>query len=53
MKTHIDQNDDNNYFTNLIPMIQNKYVKYPNTFYSAEPQEAPPYSNIVELKEDE
>ena len=46
-------NDDNNYFTNLIPMIQNKYVKYPNTFYSAEPQEAPPYSNIVELKEDE
>ena len=44
-------NDDNNYFTNLIPMIQNKYVKYPNTFYSAEPQEAPPYSNIVELKE--
>ena len=45
-------NDNNNYFTNLIPIIQNKYVKYPHTFYSAEPQSPPPYSNIVELDKD-
>ena len=42
-------NDTNNYFTNLIPMEQNKYVKYPHTFYSAEPQSASPYSNQFEL----
>ena len=41
--------DSSNYFTNLVPMVQNPYIKFPNTFYTAEPQQSLPYSNKVRL----
>ena len=38
-----------NYFNKLVPMVQNPYIQFPHTFYTAEPQQSIPYSNKVKL----
>ena len=30
-------------------MVQNPYIQFPHTFYTAEPQQSIPYSNKVKL----
>ena len=41
--------EHDNYFKNLTPVTENKYVKYPHTFYNAEPRESIPYTNKTEF----
>ena len=41
--------EHDNYFKNLTPITENKYVKYPQTFYNAEPRESIPYTNKTEF----
>ena len=40
-------NDEENFFKNLIPIEKNKYVKHPQTFYSAQPIDTIHYSNTI------
>ena len=42
-------NKENNYFTDLQPIVVNKYIKYPRTFYNTEPHEHISYSNNFKL----
>jgi len=42
--------DEENFFKNLIPIEKNKYVKHPQTFYSAQPIDTIPYSNTFIFK---
>ena len=42
--------DEENFFKNLIPIEKNKYIKHPQTFYSAQPIDTIPYSNTIMLK---
>ena len=42
--------DEENFLKNLIPIEKNKYVKHPQTFYSAQPIDTIPYSNTINFK---
>ena len=41
--------NQNNYFDNLHPIVENKYVTNPRTFYNGEPNKVPHYTNKFSL----